>query len=176
MLSTTYQLSDTLPTITLVAKDGKLMALDWFTVKTEKILTKLTQQAKNIEPKDLVNLAVNTDNPNAEVLSQTISQLDEYLDGKRQTFDIPLDLSTGTPFQQKVWQALLQIPYGTTISYAQLANNIGQPTAFRAVANANGKNPISLIVPCHRVIASDGGLGGYTGGVGIKQILLDLER
>lgn len=173
MLTTTYQLSATLPKITLVTKDGKLIALDWFTFKTEKILTQLTEQAEKIEPTDLAKYA---DNPNAQVLSQTIQQLDDYFTGKRQVFDIPLDLSTGTGFQQKVWQALLQIPYGQTISYAQLALNIGQPTAFRAVANANGRNPISLIVPCHRVIASDGGLGGYTGGTDIKQILLDIER
>ncbi|MBR7539075.1 methylated-DNA--[protein]-cysteine S-methyltransferase, partial [Mycobacterium tuberculosis] len=92
--------------------------------------------------------------------------------GQRQVFDMPIALYTGTPFQQTVWEALLKIPYGKTISYAQLANHIGQPTACRAVANANGKNPISLIIPCHRVIASDGKLGGYTGGIEIKQTLL----
>lgn len=173
MLTTTYQLSSTLPKITLVTKDGKLIALDWFTFKTEKILTQLTEQAEKIEPTDLAKYA---GNPNAQVLSQTIQQLDDYFTGKRQDFDIPLDLSTGTGFQQKVWQALLQIPYGQTISYAQLANNIGQPTACRAVANANGKNPISLIIPCHRVIASNGSLGGYTGGIEIKQTLLDVEQ
>ena len=81
----------------------------------------------------------------------------------------------GTPFQQKVWASLQKIPYGKTISYAKLADNIDQPTAFRAVANANGKNPFSIIVPCHRVISSDGKLGGYTGGVDKKVYLLAIE-
>lgn len=173
MLTTTYQLADTLPKITLVAHNGKLIALDWFTQKTEKLLTKLTEQAENIDPKDLVNYP---DEPNAQVLLQTIEQLDAYFAGQRQIFDIPLDLSSGTVFQQTVWQHLLKIPYGETISYAELARRIGKPTAFRACANANGKNPISLIVPCHRVIASDGGLGGYTGGIDIKKTLIALEQ
>ena len=169
MLTTNYQLSIKLPTITLVAHKGCLIALDW---QTQKILQQLTAQAHYIQSKDLAD-SVDDD---AKVLRNTISQLDEYINGQRQVFDIPLDLSTGTPFQQKVWQALRQIPYGETISYAQLANHIGQPTACRAVAQANGRNPLSLIIPCHRVIASDGKLGGYTGGVEIKQTLLDIEQ
>ena len=99
----------------------------------------------------------------------------EYTNGKRQYFDLPLDVSIGTPFQQKVWASLQKIPYGKTISYAKLADNIDQPTAFRAVANANGKNPFSIIIPCHRVISSDGKLGGYTGGVDKKAYLLAIE-
>lgn len=169
MLTTNHQLSIKLPTITLVAHKGCLIALDW---QTQKILQQLTAQAHYIQSKDLAD-SVDDD---AKVLRNTISQLDEYINGQRQVFDIPLDLSTGTPFQQTVWEALLKIPYGKTISYAQLANHIGQPTACRAVANANGKNPISLIIPCHRVIASDGKLGGYTGGIEIKQTLLDIEQ
>lgn len=172
MLTTNYQLSIKLPTITLVAHKGCLIALDWQTQKTQKILQQLTAQAHYIQSKDLAD-SVDDD---AKVLRNTISQLDEYINGQRQVFDIPLDLSTGTPFQQTVWEALLKIPYGKTISYAQLANHIGQPTACRAVANANGKNPISLIIACHRVIASDGKLGGYTGGIEIKQTLLDIEQ
>ena len=172
MLTTNYQLSIKLPTITLVAHKGCLIALDWQTQKTQKILQQLTAQAHYIQSKDLAD-SVDDD---AKVLRNTISQLDEYINGQRQVFDMPLDLSTGTPFQQTVWEALLKIPYGKTISYAQLANHIGQPTACRAVANANGKNPISLIIPCHRVIASDGKLGGYTGGIEIKQTLLDIEQ
>lgn len=166
---TSYQLAKNLPTVTLVAHQGCLIALDW---QTQKILQQLTAQAHYIQSKDLAD-SVDDD---AKVLRNTISQLDEYINGQRQVFDIPLDLSTGTPFQQTVWEALLKIPYGKTISYAQLANHIGQPTACRAVANANGKNPISLIIPCHRVIASDGKLGGYTGGIEIKQTLLDIEQ
>jgi methylated-DNA-[protein]-cysteine S-methyltransferase len=172
MLTTNYQLSIKLPTITLVAHKGCLIALDWQNQKTQKILQQLTAQAHYIQSKDLAD-SVDDD---AKVLRNTISQLDEYINGQRQVFDIPLDLSTGTPFQQTVWEALLKIPYGKTISYAQLANHIGQPTACRAVANANGKNPISLIIACHRVIASDGKLGGYTGGIEIKQTLLDIEQ
>ncbi|OBX62170.1 cysteine methyltransferase [Moraxella osloensis] len=169
MLTTNYQLSIKLPTITLVAHKGCLIALDW---QTQKILQQLTAQVHYIQSKDLAD-SVDDD---AKVLRNTISQLDEYINGQRQVFDMPIGIYTGTPFQQTVWEALLKIPYGKTISYAQLANHIGQPTACRAVANANGKNPISLIIPCHRVIASDGKLGGYTGGIEIKQTLLDIEQ
>lgn len=109
------------------------------------------------------------------LLLTTIEQLNQYFNGGRQRFDLPLDLSQGTKFQQKVWHALAQIPYGETISYAKLAQNIGQPTAYRAAANANGKNPFSIVIPCHRVIASDGSLGGYTGGIDKKQLLLAIE-
>lgn len=177
MLTITYQLSHTLPTITMVAHRGKLVALDWYTQKAEKWLNQLTQSA---DYRDTLTISIAEKNiryqQNCDVLFVTKAQLDDYFQGKRQHFEIPLDLSSGTPFQQKVWQELLKIPYGQTISYAQLAKNIGQPTAYRAVANANGRNPISLIVPCHRVIASNGGLGGYTGGLEIKQQLLDLEQ
>ncbi len=173
MITTSYQLAPRLPTMTLVAHHGKLIALDWHTQKTEKLLNRLKAQSQFIDINELAN---HLDNPNVVVLIETIKQLGEYFVGKRDAFDVPLDLSSGTPFQQTVWQALLKIPYGKTISYAQLANLIGQPTAYRAVANANGKNPISLIIPCHRVIASNGELGGYTGGVAIKQQLLALEQ
>jgi methylated-DNA-[protein]-cysteine S-methyltransferase len=113
--------------------------------------------------------------PQAEVLELTKRQLREYFDGERQTFDIPLH-SPGTPFQEKVWAALREIPYGETISYGELARRVGQPTAFRAVGLANGKNPISIIVPCHRVIGASGRLTGYGGGLDRKQLLLELER
>ena len=102
-------------------------------------------------------------------------ELAEYFAGRRRHFGIPLDL-VGTPFQQSVWQALLQIPYGQTRSYAQQAQSIGRPTATRAVAAANGSSKIALIVPCHRVIGSDGSLTGYGGGMPRKQWLLALER
>ena len=102
-------------------------------------------------------------------------QLAEYFAGKRQQFDVPLKLA-GTPFQQRVWQELVRIPFGTTITYAQLAQRIGKPTASRAVGHANGRNPISIIVPCHRVIGADGKLTGYAGGVDKKQWLLAWER
>ncbi len=101
-------------------------------------------------------------------------ELAEYFDGQRQRFDVPLDL-VGTPFQRRVWQALLAIPYGRTWSYGQQAVHIGQPTATRAVAAANGQNKVSIVVPCHRVVGSDGTLTGYGGGLPRKQWLLALE-
>ena len=102
-------------------------------------------------------------------------QLAEYFAGQRRQFDVPIELA-GTPFQRRVWQELLQIPFGTTISYAQLAGRVGRPTASRAVGHANGRNPISIIVPCHRVVGANGKLTGYAGGVDKKQRLLALER
>ncbi len=109
------------------------------------------------------------------LLLAAIAQLDEYTDGKRDSFDLSLDISLGTQFQQQVWRALQDINHGETISYATLAQRVGNPKSFRAVANANGKNPFSIIIPCHRVIASDGKLGGYTGGLDKKAYLLTLE-
>ncbi|MCY4131276.1 MAG: methylated-DNA--[protein]-cysteine S-methyltransferase [Nitrospira sp.] len=103
-----------------------------------------------------------------------IRQLHEYFSGKRKTFTIKL-APQGTPFQQRVWQALRAIPYGRTLSYGQIAKAIGQPTASRAVGAANGQNPISIIVPCHRVIGSNGNLVGYGGGLSIKETLLTHE-
>jgi methylated-DNA-[protein]-cysteine S-methyltransferase len=110
-----------------------------------------------------------------ERFAAEIAQLREYFDGTRRVFDVPLALR-GTPFQIKVWAALTDIPYGTTITYGELARRIGQPNAVRAVGAANGKNPVPIIVPCHRVIGSDGSLTGYGGGVAIKAALLDHER
>jgi methylated-DNA-[protein]-cysteine S-methyltransferase len=104
-----------------------------------------------------------------------LTQIDRYLKGKIRKFDTPLDLR-GTPFQKRVWDALLKIPYGHTRTYQDVARAIGHPRAFRAVGNANGSNCIPLIIPCHRVIASDGGLGGYGHGLEVKRRLLDLER
>lgn len=109
------------------------------------------------------------------ILAETKKQLAEYLDGNRKEFGIPL-LMVGTDFQKNVWNALLKIPYGTTISYLQLAKNIGNAKAVRAVANADGANAMAVIIPCHRVIESNGGLGGYGGGVAIKKQLLELEK
>jgi len=109
------------------------------------------------------------------LIIKTIKQLSEYIDKKRKTFDLPLDLK-GTEFQMKVWKALLTIPYGRTLSYGQLAAMTGNPKASRAVGMANNRNPIPIIVPCHRVIGSDGSLTGYGGGLEIKQKLLELEK
>ena len=102
------------------------------------------------------------------------SQLGEYFEKHRRTFDIPLR-PAGTDFQRTVWNALLDIPWGATISYGRLAERIGNPKAVRAVGLANGKNPISIIIPCHRVIGADGTLTGYGGGLANKRLLLELE-
>ena len=108
------------------------------------------------------------------IIQQTISQLTEYFTKKRQSFDIPL-LFCGTDFQQKIWRALITVPYGTTSTYAKLAQRINNPKAIRAVANANGANALSIIVPCHRIIGSNGELLGYAGGLNAKKKLLNLE-
>ncbi|MDT7729084.1 MAG: methylated-DNA-[protein]-cysteine S-methyltransferase [Actinomycetota bacterium] len=111
----------------------------------------------------------------AEVFAETEQQLKEYFAGQRRDFDLPV-VFHGTPFQQRVWTALQEIPYGETVSYGRLADELGQPTAARAVGLANGKNPISVIVPCHRVVGSNGDLTGYGGGLERKRYLLDFER
>jgi methylated-DNA-[protein]-cysteine S-methyltransferase len=108
------------------------------------------------------------------VFREICRQLDAYFDGVSRGFDLALDLA-GTAFQRRVWHELCKIPYGSTISYAELARRIGQPSASRAVGAANGQNPIAIIVPCHRVIASGGGLGGYGGGLDRKRWLLEHE-
>ena len=103
-----------------------------------------------------------------------VSELEEYFAGKRREFSFPLDLR-GTDFQQACWRALLAIPYGETRTYAAIARAVGKPNAFRAVGMANNRNPIAIVVPCHRVIASDGTLCGYGGGLDVKRKLLELE-
>lgn len=116
-----------------------------------------------------------TEREDHPVLLAARRQLEEYFAGKRVSFDLPLD-PTGTPFQQTVWKALREIPLGVTWSYGDLARHVGRAGAARAVGAANGKNPISIIVPCHRVVGSDGTLTGYAGGVPIKQWLLTHEQ
>jgi len=106
---------------------------------------------------------------------EAINQLRRYLKGELRRFDCKLDFD-GTPFQKKVWSALAKIPYGQTRSYQDIAKAIGHPKAFRAVGNANGRNSMPLIVPCHRVIESNGGLGGFGHGIEVKKRLLNLER
>lgn len=112
--------------------------------------------------------------PDTGQLDDAVTQLDEWFGGKRQQFDLPL-APRGTEFQQKVWAALCDIPWGVTISYGELATRIGNPSASRAVGLANGKNPISIIIPCHRVIGANGRLVGYGGGMDRKKTLLQLE-
>lgn len=110
-----------------------------------------------------------------EVIKETYRQLSEYLDGKRELFDIPIK-TQGTDFQEKVWKALKQIPYGETRSYKEIAIEIGNPKAMRAVGMANNRNPIMIVIPCHRVIGANGQLIGYGGGLDVKEKLLTLEK
>lgn len=107
-------------------------------------------------------------------LASAVAQLRRYLDGELRTFTLPL-APRGTPFQQQVWRALRDVPYGTTATYKQIATAIGRPTAVRAVGAANGRNPLPIVVPCHRVIGSDGSLTGFAGGLALKRLLLRLE-
>ena len=115
------------------------------------------------------------DTSQQRVLKQTQQQLEAYFAGELQQFDLPLDLSAGTPFQQAVWQALLKIPFGQTTSYGALSSRMGKPLAVRAVGTAIGRNPIGIIVPCHRVVGADGSLTGYAGGLHRKEAFLKLE-
>lgn len=110
----------------------------------------------------------------SEAVAVAVRQLDEYFGGSRRRFDLGLHLA-GTPFQRAVWERLLTIPYGTTVSYSALAADLGRSSAVRAVAAAVGRTPVPILVPCHRVVASDGGLTGYLGGLDRKRALLDLE-
>lgn len=142
----------------LVAHDQALVAVMW-----------------DNEDHKRVRLAELTENLQHPMLLKVKQQLEEYFVGQRQRFDLPLDFQ-GTDFQQQVWQALLTIPYGETRSYKDIALQIGNEKAVRAVGAANGRNPISIIAPCHRVIGSGGALVGFAGGLDKKQILLSLEQ
>jgi len=129
-----------------------------------------------LPPNHRSNKTAEDSGPQADSFFRAVmDQLESYFAGERRHFDLPLDLR-GTPFQKTVWGELLRIPYGETISYGQLATRIGNPAASRAVGSANGRNPISVIVPCHRVIGSGGKLTGYAGGLNCKNFLLQLER
>lgn len=125
-------------------------------------------------PKQLDVLNI-TDDATHEWIAPALQQLSEYLDGNRRTFDLALDLH-GTDFQKDAWRALAHVPYGRTWSYAQQATSIGRPTATRAIGAANGRNPVAVILPCHRIIGANGALTGFGGGISVKQWLLDHER
>jgi len=111
---------------------------------------------------------------NDKIFKKVVDELDLYFKGSLKEFKTPVK-PEGTDFQKRVYKELLKIPYGTTVSYKELAKRVGSPKAFRAVGNANGKNPIAIIIPCHRVISSDGSIGGYSGGLDKKRKLLKLE-
>ena len=147
--------------------EGKLCLCDW--------RTKDSNRRERIDAHLQQALKANYQLHPSAIITQTAIELKEYFAGNRTTFDIPL-LMIGTDFQRQAWQMLRTIPYGSTLSYAEEARRIGKPSAIRAVASANRANPISILVPCHRVIGSNGTLTGYGGGLEAKQYLLDLER
>jgi methylated-DNA-[protein]-cysteine S-methyltransferase len=118
--------------------------------------------------------AIEDTDPDQEPFRSVCSQLDEYFAGRRKRFELSL-APAGTPFQRRVWEALCDIPFGETRSYREVAQALGSPQAVRAVGSANGRNPIAIVIPCHRVIAADGSLGGYSGGLERKAALLELE-
>lgn len=144
--------------LTLVADDRGLAAILW----------------ENDRP-DRVRLGTLEEKADHPVLVETERQLGEYFAGERRAFDVPLSFA-GTDFQKRVWAALLAIPFGETRSYGEIADHLGAPGASRAVGAANGRNPISIIAPCHRVVGSNGKLTGFAGGLEAKAFLLDLER
>lgn len=129
---------------------------------------------EGIERIDVVEQGEDQNEKVAEPLMQSLEELEQYFQKKRTSFSIPLKL-VGTPFQLRVWEALQTIPYGQTVSYADIAKQIGQPKAVRAVGNAVGNNPITIVVPCHRVVRTGGGLGGYAWGIERKKWLLTHE-
>lgn len=142
----------------LVARDSGLVAILW----------------ENDDPAR-VRLGAMVEQPDHPILVETRTQLDEYFAGRRRAFTVALDFD-GTDFQQQVWRALLTIPFGQTRTYGEIARQIGRPSASRAVGAANGRNPISIIAPCHRVLGSTGALTGFAGGLAAKDHLLGHER
>lgn len=145
--------------------DGKLCLADW---RYRKIRSTIDARIQKILDAEYVE-------ESSEVIEETIIQLEEYFTHKRKIFNIPL-LMLGTDFQKSVWEGLIKIPYGETASYLELAKNIGNEKAVRAVASANGANAISILIPCHRIIGSDGSLTGYAGGLDVKRKLLEIEN
>ncbi len=129
---------------------------------------------EDAHPKSYIGMDVR-DDAQHPVVATALMQLREYLDGSRVSFDVPLDL-VGTEFQVDAWNALAKIPYAGTVSYAQQAASIGRPKATRAIGSANGRNPIVIVLPCHRVVGADGSLTGFGGGLHVKSWLLDLEK
>lgn len=151
-------------TVWLGAYGDRLCLCDWQAAPHHTLIIKRLERLLHAE----------TAQGTSPVIAQAITQLDEYFTGTRCAFSVPL-LLAGTAFQQSIWNELLLIPYGTTISYADLALRIGKPTAVRAVANATGANALSIFVPCHRVIGTNGSLTGYAGGQAAKHYLLTQE-
>ncbi|GMR16212.1 MAG: methylated-DNA--[protein]-cysteine S-methyltransferase [Gammaproteobacteria bacterium] len=151
--------------IVLGSFDNKLCICDW---RFRKMRDRIDNRIKN-------GLKAKFAKQNSEVLEETIQQLNEYFNYKRKIFDIPL-LMVGTDFQKSVWNGLLKIPFGKTSSYLELAENVANSNSVRAVASANGANAISIIIPCHRIVGSNGKLVGYAGGLKVKEKLLSIEN
>lgn len=150
--------------LTMVASADALKVLTWGggIEKSRRVAT-------------LVDSAAVLDPAEHPILAQCVQQLDEYFAGTRVTFDLPL-VAEGTDFQRAAWNVLTTIPYGQTLSYAQQAAQAGSPAATRAVGSANGRNPIAIVIPCHRVIGADGSLTGFGGGIDTKRWLLEHEQ
>lgn len=155
-MSTQWKMSSPIGPIYLVASEKGLQTVSW-----EK---KSAPLASTLKGKD----------PETRVLAQAVAELEEYFLGRRKNFEVPLD-AQGTPFQDRVWAELKKIPYGKTCSYGDIATRLKKKGAMRAVGTANGRNPLPIVVPCHRVIAANQKLGGYTGGTHIKKKLLAIE-
>lgn len=151
--------------LTLGEYEGELCLCDW---NVEGRRERMDQRLQCL-------LKVSMQEGNSSVLDEAHRQIDEYFERKRRSFDLPLRFC-GTPFQCEVWAVLKRVPYGQTWTYAQLAQALGRPKAVRAVASAVGANPLSLFLPCHRIIGSDGSLTGYAGGLPAKRFLLDMEK
>ena len=145
--------------------EGKLCLLDF----------RYRKMRKSVDERIKKGLNANFVENNTEIIEKTQAELDEYFHGNRKEFDVPLQM-VGTDFQKGVWEALLRVPFGTTSTYLQLAKNIKNAKAVRAVAAANGANSMAIIIPCHRIIGSNGKLVGYAGGLPIKNRLLKLEQ
>lgn len=154
--------------LTLIATETALRAVLWPEPANEKIT------AEQPDEKTLQNTVAEDDQKPHPILDRTIQQLEEYFAGKRKSFDLPME-PIGTEFQKNVWKALTTIPFGETRSYGQIARQIQKEKASRAVGAANGKNPLSIVVPCHRVIGASGKLTGFAGGLQNKDYLLNLE-
>lgn len=148
-------------TLTIFEKNGGICAVDLPRKIVPGIQKRVFQDAEMVEERSVL-------------LEQAVQELEEYFAGERRKFDLPLHME-GTEFQKKVWNVLLQIPYGETKSYGEIAEIIGNRKACRAVGMANNRNPLMILVPCHRVVGADGGLVGYGGGLDIKEKLLALE-
>lgn len=154
------QMSSPVGKLTLVASAGRLVAISW--------------EDQPPKPAGIEELEPGSRDP---VLVEAVRQLKEYFAGKRQHFDVPIPKTLpGTAFQNRVWRAMCAIPYGKTASYGQIARRIGSPSACRAVGAACGRNPLPIVIPCHRVIGQSGSLTGFGGGLARKHTLLDLER